>query len=88
MLLVGGKLGSACMPTASWILRVPGVPPFDPFRVAVVLSRFPALVAIAGGLVATLAADVPASGVLIQQATLLLCYSLWLRADLMLFRAR
>ncbi|MGZ3218197.1 hypothetical protein ACNR9W_016855 (plasmid) [Paracoccus sp. T5] len=83
-LLVGGKLGSASRPDASWFLGLKGMPKFDPFRAAVVLSRLPALLAIA----AALAAAEAAPAILVQQLTLLVCYALWLRADLMLFRAR
>ncbi|MBM3606438.1 MAG: hypothetical protein FJX25_17450 [Alphaproteobacteria bacterium] len=82
LLLVGGKFGSALRPGASWVVQLQGLPGFDPFRVAVILSRVPALLTIAAGL----AADATSSAVLIQQVTLLICYGLWLRADLMLFR--
>lgn len=82
LLLLGGKLGSALRPGASLILRLRGMPSFDPFRVAVVLSRVPALVGIGAGL----AAGEASAAVLPQQAILLICYALWLRADLMLFR--
>lgn len=88
VLLVGGKLGSALMPTASWIVRPPGLPAFDPFRVAVVISRVPALLGIGGALVWSVVAAAIEPGDLVQQITLVVCYSLWLRADLMLFRAR
>jgi len=88
VLLVGGKLGSALMPTASWIVRPPGLPAFDPFRVAVVASRIPALFGIAGALAWSVVATADVPGDLVQQVTLLVCYALWLRADLLLFRAR
>ncbi|SCX86168.1 hypothetical protein [Paracoccus tibetensis] len=84
LLLLGGKLGSALRPDASLILRLGGLPAFDPFRLAVVASRLPALIGVGAGL---LAGDAPAA-VLTQQATLLVCYALWLRADLMLSRLR
>lgn len=87
-LLVGGKLGSAFMPSASWIIRPPYTPPFDPFRIAVVASRLPALLAISVVLVTSLVSGAQSPDVLLQQLTLLVCYGLWLRADLMLFRAR
>lgn len=89
VLLAGGKLGSALMPKASWILRVPGLPPFDPFRMAVVASRLPAFLAIGVVLLSPVIAGAPNSaGLLSQQLILLVCYTLWTRADLLLLRAR
>lgn len=82
LLLVAGKLGSALSPGASLILRPRGLPPFDPFRLSVILSRLPALLGIGAGLAA---GDAPAA-ILTQQASLLVCYALWLRADLLLLR--
>jgi hypothetical protein len=88
VLLAGGKLGSALMPQASWILRVPGLPAFDPFRIAVLASRLPAFLAIGVALLSPLISGAPAStAVVTQQVTLLVCYGLWTRADLLLFRA-
>jgi len=89
VLLAGGKLGSALMPGASWILRVPGLPPFDPFRLAVVASRLPAFLAIGVALLSPALSGAPTSaGLVTQQLILLLCYTLWTRADILLLRAR
>jgi len=88
LLLAGGKLGSALMSGASWILRFPGLPPFDPFRIAVVASRLPAFLAIGVALLSPLISGAPTStGVVTQQIILFVCYGLWTRADLLLFKA-
>lgn len=88
VLHAAGRLGSVLMPRAQWILRAPGLPPFDPFRIAVVASRLPAVLAIAFALFPPVLAGTPApADVATQQAILLPC-ALWTRADLLLLRAR
>ncbi|WP_424971680.1 hypothetical protein [Dinoroseobacter sp. S76] len=90
VLLAGGKFGNTFLPphrsqmriehhTASGEVRVRDV---DVFRVAVILSRVPAMLGLAMGLVSqwpglTLLGDGPT-------VILLGCYCLWLRADLLL----
>ncbi|MEM1077088.1 MAG: hypothetical protein AAGI09_01070 [Pseudomonadota bacterium] len=90
ILLAGGKFGNTVLPpnrsqmqiaynTASGETRVRDI---DVFRVAVVLSRIPAMLGLAMGLFSqwpglTLLGDGPT-------AILLGCYCLWLRADLLL----
>jgi len=61
----------------------------DPFRGAVLLSRLPALLAAGLGIGAALP-DVLSGGPLLPlaaPATLLICYLLWAKADLLLFRS-
>ena len=82
VLLAGGKLGSAAMPRAEWIVDLPGLSKFDPFRWSVILSRLPAIL---GLVVAIFLASAPI-GVTLQQSILLGCYLLWLRADWLLLR--
>lgn len=82
VLLAGGKLGSAAMPRAEWIVSPPGLPTFDPFRWSVILSRLPAILGLVG---AIFLASAPL-GVTAQQSILLGCYLLWLRADWLLLR--
>ncbi|MBP7240394.1 hypothetical protein [Amaricoccus sp.] len=85
LLHAAGKLGSAlkgpdpAAPAARWP---------DPFRAAVVASRLPAialvLLAIGGALAAP---GSPAPAELAAPALLLVCYLLWMRADLLLLRS-
>ncbi len=94
ILLAGGKFGSALGPARGWPVRVESAVrhgttesiKFDVFRMAVVLSRVPAICALIFGL---LAATISASDFglgEIQSAILLLCYALWTRADILLGR--
>lgn len=82
LLIAGGKLGSALTgddpnEIPLWPLHWP-----DPLRGAVLVGRIPGLAAVVSGLFAALA-----SGHLIdivQPATLVVCYLLWIKADVML----
>jgi hypothetical protein len=81
-----GKFGSAAKwrPVPGWRASWP-----DFFRTAVLVSRVPAILAAALDLArvaATSGAATPAS-VWMTPLTLLVCYALWCKADLMLFRA-
>ncbi len=77
-----GKFGSALHGPLP--LR-PGRP--DPFRTAVLLSRVPALVMLAGELGSALSAPGgPVATAVAAPALLIVCYLLWAKADLMLFR--
>lgn len=89
LLHAAGKFGSALHLTGlASLFRWPAAWP-DPFRSAVLVSRLPALLAaalataaalpeaLAGGHLAAVAAP----------ATLLICYLLWAKADLLLFRS-
>jgi hypothetical protein len=78
-----GKFGSAWKwrPVPGWRRSWP-----DCFRTMVLASRVPAILASALDLAQAVAADVPASAWL-TPLTLLVCYALWCKADLMLFCA-
>lgn len=86
ILIVGGKLGSAA--TCDDRSRVPAWPASwsDPFRTAVLAGRAPGLIAAALDLGRHLL-DAP-SGMalfsLVPSATLIVCYGLWIKADLLL----
>lgn len=78
-----GKLGSA------WSMRVPNWwrshwPDF--WRTMVLLSRFPALIAVLLELSAHVVQGSVTSAAGLGPLTLLVCYLLWVKADLMLFR--
>lgn len=88
LLHAAGKLGSALKPGPG--ASTPGAPSRwpDPFRVAVVASRLPAIALVALALAAALASPgAPAFAALAAPALLLVCYLLWLRADLLLLRS-
>jgi hypothetical protein len=86
LLIVGGKLGSAV--TCDDRSRMPGWRPnwSDPFRTAVLVGRGPGLIAAALDLGRHLLDQPAGSGLwpLLSSATLVVCYALWVRADLML----
>lgn len=94
VLLAGGKFGSAVFPAQGWPVRIEfrgrrattETRKFDLFRAAVVLSRIPAIGALAIGLIgsAILGANFGLGEV--QSAILLLCFALWTRADILLAR--
>ncbi len=78
-----GKFGSALHPTRPSPRRWP-----DPWRMAVLVSRVPALALVTMALVAELNLQGgPEPSRLATPAMLLLCYLLWSRADILLFRA-
>jgi hypothetical protein len=86
VLLVLGKLGNALFGDG---VRIPGWPMTwgDPFRVAVVLGRVPAIGAILIDVAMQIEATIDgrfAGPQLLQSAVLLLCHLLWIKADLML----
>lgn len=88
-LLAGGKLGTALVPetygaTAAFN-RLPTL-----FRNAVILSRAPAIAALALQLFSLVSASGGAAGFadFTGPAVMLLCYLIWARADLMLVPAR
>lgn len=77
-----GKFGSALRPAGSGSGRWP-----LPYRSAVLISRVPAMVLLATTLVAALSAPGgPAPTAVAAPGLLLVCYLLWARADLLLFR--
>lgn len=83
LLLSAGKFGSALRPEN---YNVPGDDPWpNRFRVAVLASRVPALMALAFEFVRLLGADALATGSLVMTSVMLGCYLLWARADLLLF---
>lgn len=89
LLGAAGKLGSAAFPTSPAPGRLwPSTWP-DPFRSAVVVSRVPALIALVVEFWATVGAARAGGPLLavVTPATLLICYALWTRADLMLFES-
>lgn len=95
VLLAGGKFGNALVPRGSFPVRVEflgfdgttGCRHLDLFRVAALVSRVPAIAAIAVEISRLLAIGTSdASLDLLQSAVLLACYLLWSRADLLLFR--
>ena len=85
-LLAGGKFGNALAPARRLPVTILSRT-FDAFRLAPALSRVPAMVALSAviALSAVTASGDPSQ--LIQTGILLLCYCLWLRADLLLLRA-
>lgn len=83
MLIVLGKLGSAiygddAVPPPLWPASWP-----DPFRLAVLVGRAPAIAAAALDLVHQLGSGAPAIA-LVQPAVLIICHLLWVKADLLL----
>ena len=68
---------------------VPGDNPWPSrFRTAVLLSRVPAIAALALELARLLGSDAPIpAGSLVMTAVMLACYLLWARADRLLFAA-
>ncbi len=77
-----GKFGSALHPA-----RIPHGSWPDPCRSTVLVSRLPALVLLTMALVAALAAPGGPSAIAVASpALLLVCYLIWIKADLMLFR--
>lgn len=86
LLHAAGKFGSAAMPSPSrtgslWPVNWP-----DPFRGAVVASRLPAVAASSADLWAAVGLAISGGSVLaaLTPATLLVCYLLWIKADLLL----
>jgi hypothetical protein len=84
-----GKFASAVAPDGRAVFRIwpAGWP--DPFRSMVVASRVPALLAAGADLWRTAAATAAGTADILplaMPATLLACYLLWTRADLLLFR--
>ncbi|MGZ2256564.1 hypothetical protein [Roseobacter sp. A03A-229] len=80
VLLAGGKLGTAVLPT----LVVPGRAWLDAgFRLAVIVSRAPSIAALA---VAIFGSDGSLAQVALP-AMMILCFLLWFWADLLLLRA-
>jgi len=86
LLHAAGKLGSAAMPVMPgtwtfWPSRWP-----DPFRSAVVASRVPAMIAASADFWASLNGAISGGPALamVTPATLIVCYLLWAKADLLL----
>ncbi len=80
VLLAGGKLGTAILPT----LAVPGRAAIDgALRMAVIVSRAPSIAALA---VALLGSDGSFAAMALP-ATMIICFLLWFWADLLLLRA-
>ena len=90
ILLAGGKLGSM-LARNEYAPRGPDRSAWpDRFRAAVLVSRVPAILAVLaelGVVLWRLDAATPAAAV-IAPSSLLVCYLLWTRADLLLFGAR
>lgn len=95
VLLAGGKLGNALSPEGRWPVRIEFLSPggttlrreWDLFRVAPLLSRVPAIVAILIEITRLLTVGPPDLALhLAQSAVLLVCYLLWARADFLLLR--
>jgi hypothetical protein len=84
LLHAAGKFGSGLDHPA--IAAVKGRRP-DPFRVAVLVSRVPAMLLLGLALGRAALDPAPAAAELIAPASLLFCYLLWARADLLLFRS-
>ena len=86
VLTVGGKLGSAVTCDDCSRLRVWPAHWRDPFRMVVLLGRAPGLIAAAIDLTSHLLGRAAATDLwsLLPSATLVVCYGLWIRADLML----
>jgi hypothetical protein len=82
ILLAGGKFGSAMVPETYGAGSQPSPWP-NRFRTAVLLSRVPALAALALELIGLLAASA-APARLVMTAVMLFCYVLWTCADFML----
>ena len=89
LLIIVGKLGNALFgdgaTTPGWSADWG-----DPFRLAVLLGRLPAIFAISIDLTALVGASLdgrPNSSLLVQAAVLALCHVLWIKADLMLLIA-
>jgi hypothetical protein len=84
LLLAVGKFGSALMPED--YAAPDGNPWPNRFRTAVLLSRIPAIAALALELARQLSPDGAApAGSLVMTAVMLVCYLLWACADLLLF---
>ncbi len=91
VLLAGGKFGNALSRNGQWQVRletvgISGTPVrlgFDAFRVAVPLSRLPAIAGLAAEILRALSEPAFSSGTG-QSLILLVCYLLWLRADSLL----
>ncbi|RUW87706.1 hypothetical protein EOA13_29555 [Mesorhizobium sp. M7A.F.Ca.US.011.01.1.1] len=82
-----GKFGSACHRPGVQILNL-SEHRLEPFRIMVLLSRLPALIAAGTGLCASLFKfEVGQPQHWSTPATLLVCYLLWSWADLLLFRS-
>jgi hypothetical protein len=95
VLLAGGKLGNALSSQGCWPVRVEYLGlakttlsrELDLFRLAPLLSRISAIVAILTEIVRLLAIGSPGTVLHLSQSTvLLICYLLWGRADLLLLR--
>lgn len=93
VLLAGGKFGNALTARASWPIRLE-LPGFDGttrtraldlFRLAALLSRAPAVIAIVAEILRLgMLPEIPAIA-LSQSGILLICYCFWISADLALF---
>lgn len=92
VLLAGGKFGNAFFPETGWPLRIIAGAPgrsaqktfnLDLFRAAVIASRAPAIISLAAAVYFALFTSGSVSEAL-QTGVLLLCYLLWLKADLLL----
>lgn len=84
LLHAAGKFGSALHHPP--IARLKRHHP-DPFRSAVLASRLPAIVLLGLALAHALAAPVIVPAAALGPASLLVCYPIWVRADLLLFRS-
>jgi hypothetical protein len=82
VLLAGGKLGSALVPEDYAAPRRD--PLADAFRIAVLGSRAPAVVAMALQLAAAIGAPRADLSAAVMSGVMLVCYLLWARADLLL----
>lgn len=95
ILLGGGKLGSAIGPAQGWPVRIEsrGRYPtketlkFDLFRSAVILSRVPAIGALAVILITAAISDADFGLGEAQSVILHFCFALWTRADILLARS-
>lgn len=95
ILLAGGKLGSAIGPSQGWPVRIESraryptteTLKFDLFRTAVILSRVPAIGALAVGLIAAVISKADFGLGEAQSVMLLICFALWTRADILLARS-
>lgn len=95
VLLAGGKFGSSVVAERGWPVRIEfkmqrattGSMTFDGFRAAVVLSRVPAILSLASVLVATTFSHADFGLGETQSAILLLCFTIWTRADILLARS-
>ncbi|ETX12025.1 hypothetical protein OCH239_18595 [Roseivivax halodurans JCM 10272] len=84
ILLAAGKVGSAMRPGAQWRLRLRAGRTVDPLRLMVILSRLIAMVAVVSTMVGLAASSSFTVSQAAPQIVLLLCYGLWLRADVLL----